>query len=433
MLKVERWSPGGQNLPFAIFQFSSGATDGETIMNEVSLLQSLGQVSASDTGEVFRDFIRGHVREMISEVMAAEVTQLCGPKHAPHEGDHYRAGTSPGRLLYEGEREEVVRPRVRRRGDDGASHEVELATYRVAKDPSQLQTQIIQAIVSGVSSRSIEDIKPNSPEVSRSNVSRLWKEVGHKFIDELRGKDLGTQSWCVLMLDGIRLSSDQTAVVALGIDTEGRKQVLDFVLGSSENLEIASDLMSRIINRGFTCSHRLYVVLDGSDALRGAVKEHFPDAVVQRCLVHKERNLKAKLSKRHWGEVSRLFTRLRSVQGYEAAKEVFDELDKFIKPINAETHTSLHEAGEDLLALHRLNVPNTLHRCLLSANAIENSFRTTRRKLDRVTRFRAETDQASRWLSYALLEAEKGFRRITGCKSLPHLLAALARPESKIS
>ncbi|MBB3205827.1 transposase-like protein [Rhodopirellula rubra] len=119
----------------------------------------------------------------------------------------------------------------------------------------------------------------------------------------------------MLMLDGIRLSSDRTAVVALGIDTESRKQVLDFVLGSSESLEITSDLMSQIMKRGFTCSHRLCVVLDGSDALRGAVKEHFPDAVVQRCLVRKERNLKAKLSKRNWGEVSRLSTRLQGVQG----------------------------------------------------------------------------------------------------------------------
>ncbi|MBB3205828.1 hypothetical protein FHS27_001632 [Rhodopirellula rubra] len=78
---------------------------------------------------------------------------------------------------------------------DGGSHDVELATYRAATDPSQLQTQIIRAIVSLVSSRSIEDIKPNSPGVSRSNVSRLWKEVGHKFVCELRGKDWGAQSW----------------------------------------------------------------------------------------------------------------------------------------------------------------------------------------------------------------------------------------------
>lgn len=231
------------------------------------------------------------------------------------------------------------------------------------------------------------------------------------------------------MLDGIRLSKDQTAVVALGIDIEGRKHVLDFSLGSSESLEIARELMGRIVKRQFTCDHRLYVVLDGSDALRGAVKEFFSDAIVQRCLVHKERNIKGKLSKRHWGEVSRLFSRLRSVQGIDAAEEVFDDLRAFLEPINAEAYRSLHEAGDDLLALHRLNVPSTLHRSLLSTNAIENSFLNTRRKLGRVTRFRAETDQASRWLSYALQEAEKGYRCISGHASLPSLIAALQRPE----
>jgi putative transposase len=398
-------------------------------MNEVSLLQSLGQVSASQAGEVFREYLRGHVREMICEVMAAEVTELCGPKHAPSENDHYRAGSSPGRVLYEGEREGVVRPRVRRKSEDGTSDEVELASYRVAKDPAQLQSQIIQAIVSGVSARNVQEIKPNSPGVKKSNVSRLWKDAGGKFVDALRGKPLSQTTWCALMLDGIRLSREQTAVVALGIDNEGRKHVLDFALGSSESLEVSRELVSRIVTRGFTCQHRLYVVLDGSDALRGAVKEFFPDAVVQRCLVHKERNIKGKLSKRHWAELSRLFTRLRIVQGIEAAEEVFEELKSFLGPINAESHRSLHEAGDDLLALHRLNVPNALHRSLLSTNSIENSFLNTRRKLGRVTRFRAETDQASRWLSYALLEAEKGFRRISGHTSLPSLIVALQRPQ----
>jgi len=151
-----------------------------------------------------------------------------------------------------------------------------------------------------------------------------------------------------------RMGSEQTAVVAMGIDSEGRKHILDFSLGSSESLEVSRELVSRIITRGFGCEHRLYVVLDGSDALRGAVKEVFPDCVVQRCLVHKERNIKSKLSKRHWGELSRLFARLRSVQGIDAAEEVFAELRSFLEPINAEAYRSLHEAGEDLLALHRL-------------------------------------------------------------------------------
>ena len=399
-------------------------------MNEVSLLQSLGQVSASQTAESFRDFLRGHVREIICEVMAAEVTELCGLKHSPSTSDHYRAGSCPGRVLVEGEREEVVRPRVRRKGEDGSSCEVELATYtyRLAKDPAQLQAQIIQAIVTGVSGRSMQDLKPKSPGVSRSSVSRLWESAGGKFVETLRGKDLSAVTWCGLMLDGIRLSSDQTAVVALGIDNKGNKRVLDFVLGSSENSEVSRELMGRIVKRGFRCEHRLYVVLDGSDALRVAVREFFADAIVQRCLVHKERNIKGKLSKRHWGELSRFFTRLRSVQGLAAAQEVFGELAEFLKRINAEAYRSLQEAGDELLALHRLNVPNTLHRSLLSTNAIENTFLNTRRKLGRVTRFRAETNQASRWLSYALLEAEKGFRKIVGHDLLPSLITALGRP-----
>ncbi len=272
-------------------------------MKEVTLLQSLGQVSASETGQVFRDFLRGHVREMICEVMAAEVTELCGPKHDPSPSDHYRAGSSSGRVLYEGEREEVVRPRVRQKCSDGASHEVELTSYRVAKDPEQLQAQIVQAIVSGVSARSIEELKPNSPGVKRSNVSRLWQQAGSRFIEPLRGKNLSSITWCALMLDGIRLSKDQTAVVALGIDSDGRQHVLDVSLGSSENREVSREVMSRIVSRGFTCDHRLFVVLDGSDALRSAVIEFFPDAVIQRCLIHKERNIKGKLSRRHRGEL----------------------------------------------------------------------------------------------------------------------------------
>jgi putative transposase len=145
---------------------------------------------------------------------------------------------------------------------------------------------------------------------------------------------------------------------------------------------------------------------------------------------NKEQNIKGKLSKRYWGELSRLFTRPQNVQGIAAAQEVFGELAAFLKRINAEAYRSLQEAGDELLALHRLNVPNTLHRSLLSTNAIENTFLNTRRKLERVTRFRAETDQASRWLSCALLEAEKGFRKIVGHDLLPSLIRALGRPSA---
>ena len=207
--------------------------------------------------------------------------------------------------------------------------------------------------------------------------------------------------------------------------------MLDFELGSSESAEVSLDLMRRLAKRSFSCERRLFAALDGSAALRNAVKKFFPDSVIQRCLVHKERNIRSKLSKKHWGELARLFKRLREVQGKVAAQEVVKELEEFLKGKNAESLKSLREAGEDLIALQSLDVPNTLHRNLLSTNAIENSFRNTRNKLGRVTRFRVETDQATRWLAFALLEVEKGFRRISGYKELPQLMAALERESTE--
>ena len=76
------------------------------------------------------------------------------------------------------------------------------------------------------------------------------------------------------MLDGIRLSKDQLAVVALGITAEGFKFVLDFELGSSESAEVSLDLLRRLDKRGFSCERRLFAALDGSAALREVHEGH---------------------------------------------------------------------------------------------------------------------------------------------------------------
>ena len=133
-------------------------------------------------------------------------------------------------------------------------------------------------------------------------------------------------------------------------------------------------LFSRIVGCGCSCQHRLLIEFDGSEALGISDKQFCPMSVIQNCLVHEKRNVGGMLPKRNWGGLARWFRRLRKVQGYEEAQEVLRELQRFLKPINAEATKSLHEAGEDLLAHHRLNVPNMLHRWLPSTNAIESSF-----------------------------------------------------------
>ncbi|NOY42724.1 MAG: hypothetical protein GXP26_12925 [Planctomycetes bacterium] len=185
-------------------------------MEDRNLFQSLGQVSGGEAAQVFREHLRGFVLKMICDVMASEVEHLCGPKHQPTGSELYRAGSSSGRVLVDGQREEVVRPRVRQQQADGSTSEVALTSYESASSPEELQASILSALMAGVSTREISDVKPHSPGVGRSNVSRLWQSAGQKFVEQLRSQSLSEQDWTVLMLDGIRLSKDELAIVAIG-------------------------------------------------------------------------------------------------------------------------------------------------------------------------------------------------------------------------
>ena len=186
-------------------------------------------------------------------------------------------------------------------------------------------------------------------------------------------------------------------------------------------------MLARIQKRGFRTKGRLLCVLDGSKALKKSVLKRYPDAVMQRCTIHKERNIRSYLPRKYHGELADKFKTLRKMQGEEAVREAYDDLRTFLKGKNSAALESFDEAGESLIALQLLDVPATLNTSLLSTNLIENPFRNVRAKIGRVKRWRSETDQPSRWMAYALLEAEKGFRRIKGYKDIPLLVKKLKR------
>lgn len=405
-------------------------------MNEYELLERLGQVEISEAGNTFRSFLRGAARDLILRVMSAEVERLCGPAYRPNEKSaHFRAGSAKGSVLHEGRSEQVKRPRVRRRKGDGESEEVALTSYAAGREPGQLHAMLLRALVGGVSTREQQNVHPESPKASKSSVSRLFANEGARIFEEFRERDIARDDWLALMLDGVRLADELWAVVALGVASDGTKTMLDFEVGASESADVAVALVSRLVERGFApkTGCRLLCVFDGSKALRKATKKHWPNAVFQRCLVHKERNLRRYLSKRDWGELAQLMNRIRKVQGARDGRKALAELHRFVSKRNAEALASLEEAGEDLIALHLLEVPNTLHRNLLATNLIENSIRNIRGKIGRVTRWRPETDQPRRWLAMALGEIEKGFRKLAGYRDLPRLAQALSRKPEAIT
>ena len=396
-------------------------------MDRVKLIEMLGQAENGTTQGVFEDFMRGAARYAFLEAMCEEVEMLCGPRHDRDSGrDCYRAGSAPGVAFFGADSQTVRRPRVRRRTATGESREEGLETYEAGKQGDALREAILRCFVAGVSARKIGEVAPSPRRTSKSEVARQWESKAGEYIEALRGRSLKDDAYVVLMLDGVVLSDALTAIVALGVTDGGEKHMLDFEIGSSENAESAEALADRLVERGFRlAARRPLVLLDGSKALRRAVRRHWPDAAIQTCLVHVARGIRRKLARRWHGELERLFKRLREASSCEAAREALDALERFVASHSAEGARTLAAAREEMLTLFTLGVPDTFNKPLLTTNSIENSIRNMRRLLGRVTRWRAETDMASRWMASAMLEAEKGFRRIQGYRQMGLLIDAL--------
>lgn len=373
--------------------------------------------------------LRDSLRTVAEQMLMEEVAALCGPSHYPHSDAIYRrAGSESGTCHAGGRRETIQRPRVRKQVGDGKEIEHTLASYAAMRTPRNNAAAVITTLEAGMSTRSQE--WASEGVMSKSAASRHWVEATAAKISELRERDLREMVFFGLMLDGVFLGDGAVVVIALGLLSTGEKVLLDFEVGASENAVVCTALVARLQQRGFgpPAGSRLLAVLDGAAALQTAVLTLWPTALIQRCVVHKERNLYGYLRKGDHAEAARLWRRLRLAQGEVAGREALVALKTFLLPLNAAAAASLAEAGDQLITLHQLNVPATLHVSLLSTNAIENVMRNYRAQTAKVARWRLETNQVSRWTATALLHVERGFHRIKGHSDLPQLLAALALP-----
>lgn len=380
------------------------------------------------TAPAFQAMMREMARKALMNLVENEIEQLCG--HAWHpEGDaeHYRAGSAPSSVYIQGKREEIARPRVRMRSGEG-SVETSLKTWELAKDPGEWEEAMMRAVLCGVSTRKCAGLREHEVRgESKSNLSRLWQRKASELVEELQNLDLSGYNLLALMIDAVVLSDGLTVTVALGINTEGEKRILGYRVGSSENQVVCEDLLSGLFHRGLKepDTRSLLVVLDGSKALQSAVINQFRSPKIQRCLVHKERNIKGYLPRKHWKGLSSYFRRIRKAQGEESALEICQELESFLSNKNVQAFESYKEASTDFLTLHGLNVPNTLNVSFLSTNNIENVFKNLRRHIGRVCRWREQSSQADLWVCSGLMLAEKGFRRIHGYQEIPALISAL--------
>jgi len=361
----------------------------------------------------------------------AEVTAACGPK-GRHNADRTasRHGSESGSVVLGGRRVPVTRPRART--TDG--HEVPLPTYRLFAAEDQLTAVVMERMLAGLATRRHtaaaepvgHDVEETASATSRSAVSRRFVAQTKTALAQLLARDLTALDVKVLMIDGEHVS-DHCCVVALAITADGTKVPVGLWEGSTENKTVATHLLSDLVSRGLDAADGMLVVIDGAKALSAAVTAVFgATAAIQRCTVHKRRNVAEHLpeSERAWVDLKlvRALNNPDAAAGLRDAKALATALERKHPGAAA----SLREGLPELFTVARLGIPGALAKTLISSNPVESMISIARTTNRNVTRWR-DGQMVLRWTAAGMLNAQRAFRRVRGYKQMPQLVAALRR------
>jgi putative transposase len=369
--------------------------------------------------------------QVMQVLMDESVTALCGPKGA-HDPDRraVRHGREDGAVVLGGRQVPVRRPRVR---TADRSAEVVVPAYELFASTELLGELALERMMAKLSTRRYgaglepvgSTVEATASGASRSAVSRRFVQMTERALDELMHADLSELDLVALMIDGVHFA-EHLCVVALGISIDGTKIPLGVVEGSTENATVVKALLADLRERDLDVSRPVLVVIDGAKALAAAVKEIFDRPVVQRCQLHKIRNVESHLPKTLGPTVTKKMRAAYRDPDPLHAEATLEALARSLDKAHPGAAGSLREGLDETLTVNRLGVPPTLARTLRSTNAIESMIEICRDHSSNVKRWR-DGQMALRWCAAGMTEAAKQFRRVNGHLHLASLRVALDR------
>lgn len=375
------------------------------------------------------DVVTAAGMRVVEAMLEEDRIRICGPKHARAPGrDVVRGGTVDGELVLGGRRVAVRRPRARRVGGS----EVRLPSYERLSAEDPLNKRAVEQMLIGVATRKYARSIDSLPApivtrgTSKSAVSRRFVARTRAELDAWTQRPLGELDIVALMVDGIGFG-EHTLVVALGIDATGTKHALAIREGSTENATLCRSLLADVVARGMPADRSILVVIDGGTGLRSAVKQVFGTyALVQRCQVHKKRNVVDHLPEHAKPHARKAMQDAYALDDADKAKAQLERLARSLDEQHPSAAASLREGLDETLTVLRLGIGPTLRKSLATTNPIESTFSTVRRVSRRVTRWQSGT-MALRWALAGTMEAEKTWRRLMGKADMPKLVSALRR------
>lgn len=366
----------------------------------------------------------------IIAMLEEERAALCGPRYVHDPGrEANRAGTAPASMPLGGRLVQVRRPRV----VDREGREIPLATWTDLRGTDPLDRRVLEQMTLGVATRKYaRSLEPLPEELSasgasKSAVSRRFVEITKHMLEEWLARPLDKSAIRVVYIDGIHID-EHVVLIALGVDDTGKKQVISMREGATENSAVCKKMLQELVERGLDPATKRIFVIDGSGALAKAVRDTFGDrALVQRCQVHKVRNVLAHLPANKHARARTIIRQAYASAKPETAKRQLVNFAESLKALHPSAAASVREGLDETLTVKGLGLASSLERTLSTTNPIENINERIRRVTGRVKRWRGGA-MVLRWTLAGVLEAERGFRRLKGCGGMPKLVVALDGP-----
>lgn len=373
-----------------------------------------------------REIVVGAGFQVLTAMLEEDRATLCGPRYQQADRRRaYRHGSEEAPVVLGGRKVRVKKLRVR----SAEGGEMALPTWEDITREDPLEERAVEQMLVGVSTRryarSLEPLPSGveSRAVSRSSVSRRFVARTAQKVEEFLSRPLEVDL-PVVMIDGTALG-EHVLVVALGIDREGHKHVLGVVEGSTESHGVCQALLRDLIERGLVVERARLFVIDGGKGIRKAIRETFAQwALIQRCQVHKLRNVLDHLPGSKRAVVGAALRKAWSADSVAEGRQQLDALAGRLEVQHPGAVASLREGLDETLTLLALGAKGALYRTLCSTNPIENLQGALKRVAKRVKRWRGGS-MALRWAATALMDAEKRFRRIRGHRELAALNASL--------
>lgn len=370
-------------------------------------------------GQVCKDFIE--------QLLYLSAQEVAGAKHpGRHTGPIRWHGSQSGQIGLGKAKLKVRRPRLR-----STQGEIPIPAYEALAADERLAQRMADILTCGVSTRKYQRVVYRCSDqlgLSKSAVSRQFVLESARALASLRQRRLGNLDIVAVFMDGL-IVGQHHVLAALGLDATGHKHLLGLAAGSSENARVAKDLLEQLRDQGLDLDIPRLWVIDGSKALSSALGSLCGHAAqVQRCQIHKIRNVTERLPKQLREAVAwrmKAAFALQPIHGVVRLKALAQEL----KTRHEDAAASVLEGLEQMFTVARLGIKGELARSLCNTNIIESPNSVVRRHSQRVTNFQS-TDMALRWTATGFLESERGMHRLRGFTQLPKLVQAL-RPQSR--